>query len=108
MWMQEGLEMSDKLKAAVQKYRNEMDTLGQFIEDCCKVDKYSSEKVSNLHQAYKTWSNDNLTSTKVLGMKSFSQKMEERFVKESKRDANYFIGIEINRTKDLKNKNTQV
>lgn len=99
MWMQEGLEMSDKLKAAVQKYRNEMDTLGQFIEDCCKVDKYSSEKVSNLHQAYKTWSNDNLTSTKVLGMKSFSQKMEERFVKESKRDANYFIGIEINRTK---------
>ena len=25
--------------------------------------------------------------------------MEERFVKESKRDANYFIGIEINRTK---------
>ena len=45
MWMQEGLEMSDKLKAAVQKYRNEMDTLGQFIEDCCKVDKYSSEKL---------------------------------------------------------------
>lgn len=101
MWMQEGLEMPDKLKAAVQKYRNEMDTLGQFIEDCCKVDKYSSEKVSNLHQAYKTWSNDNLTSTKVLGMKSFSQKMEERFVKESKRDANYFIGIEIDRTKSF-------
>lgn len=101
MWMQEGLEMPDKLKAAVQKYRNEMDTLGQFIEDCCKVDKYSSEKVSNLHQAYKTWSNDNLTSTKVLGMKSFSQKMEERFVKESRRDANYFIGIEIDHTKSF-------
>lgn len=101
MWMQEGLEMPDKLKAAVQKYRNEMDTLGQFIEDCCKVDKYSSEKVSNLHQAYKTWSNDNLTSTKVLGMKSFSQKMEERFVKESRRDANYFIGIEIDNKKSF-------
>lgn len=101
MWMQEGLEMPDKLKTAVQKYRNEMDTLGQFIEDCCKVDKNSSEKVSNLHQAYKTWSNDNLTSTKVLGMKSFSQKMEERFVKESRRDANYFIGIEIDHTKSF-------
>jgi len=101
MWMQEGLAMPEKLKEAVQKYRNEMDTLGQFIEDCCKVDKYSSEKVSNLHQAYKTWSNDNLTSTKVLGMKSFSQKMEERFVKESRRDANYFIGIEIDHTKSF-------
>lgn len=66
VWMQEGLAMPEKLKEAVQKYRNEMDTLGQFIEDCCKVDKNSSEKVSNLHQAYKTWSNDNLTSTKVL------------------------------------------
>ncbi|UJA41862.1 phage/plasmid primase, P4 family [Staphylococcus epidermidis] len=108
MWMQEGLAMPEKLKEAVQKYRNEMDTLGQFIEDCCKVDKNSSEKVSNLHQAYKTWSNDNLTSTKVLGMKSFSQKMEERFVKESRRDANYFIGIEIDNKKVLKNKNTQV
>ncbi|MCG1570853.1 DUF5906 domain-containing protein [Staphylococcus epidermidis] len=101
MWMQEGLAMPEKLKEAVQKYRNEMDTLGQFIEDCCKVDKNSSEKVSNLHQAYKTWSNDNLTSTKVLGMKSFSQKMEERFVKESKRDANYFIGIEIDNKKSF-------
>ena len=39
MWMQEGLAMPEKLKEAVQKYRNEMDTLGQFIEDCCKVDK---------------------------------------------------------------------
>lgn len=101
MWMQEGLAMPEKLKEAVQKYRNEMDTLGQFIEDCCKVDKNSSEKVSNLHQAYKTWSNDNLTSTKVLGMKSFSQKMEERFVKESRRDANYFIGIEIDNKKSF-------
>ena len=101
MWMQEGLAMPEKLKEAVQKYRNEMDTLGQFIEDCCKVDKNSSEKVSILHQAYKTWSNDNLTSTKVLGMKSFSQKMEERFFKESRRDANYFIGIEIDNTKSF-------
>lgn len=101
MWMREGLAMPEKLKEAVQKYRNEMDTLGQFIEDCCKVDKNSSEKVSNLHQAYKTWSNDNLTSTKVLGMKSFSQKMEERFVKESRRDANYFIGIEIDNKKSF-------
>lgn len=101
MWMQEGLAMPEKLKEAVQKYRNEMDTLGQFIEDCYKVDKNSSEKVSNLHQAYKTWSNDNLTSTKVLGMKSFSQKMEERFVKESRRDANYFIGIEIDNKKSF-------
>lgn len=101
MWMQEGLAMPEKLKEAVQKYRNEMDTLGQFIEDCCKVDKNSSEKVSNLHQAYKTWSNDNLTSTKVLGMKSFSQKMEERFVKESRRDANYFIRIEIDNKKSF-------
>ena len=101
MWMQEGLAMPEKLKEAVQKYRNEMDTLGQFIEDCCKVDKNISEKVSNLHQAYKTWSNDNLTSTKVLGMKSFSQKMEERFVKESRRDANYFIGIEIDNKKSF-------
>lgn len=104
MWMQEGLAMPEKLKEAVQKYRNEMDTLGQFIEDCCKVDKNSSEKVSNLHQAYKTWSNDNLTSTKVLGMKSFSQKMEERFVKESRRDANYFIGIEIDNKKSFEEK----
>lgn len=101
MWMQEGLAMPEKLKEAVQKYRNEMDTLGQFIEDCCKVDKNISEKVSNLHQAYKTWSNDNLTSTKVLGMKSFSQKMEERFVKEPRRDANYFIGIEIDNKKSF-------
>lgn len=99
MWMREGLEMPEKLQNAVENYRNEMDTLGQFIEDRCNVGNGYSVKVSVLHEAYKKWSEDNLTSTKTLGMKSFSQKMEERFIKDSRRDANYFSGVELDNLK---------
>ncbi|WP_241954526.1 phage/plasmid primase, P4 family [Staphylococcus agnetis] len=53
MWMQEGLTMPDKLKDAVNNYRKEMDTLGQFIADKCEIDRSYSERVSNLHNAYK-------------------------------------------------------
>lgn len=95
MWMQEGLNMPEKLKEAGNKYRNEMDTLGQFIEDKCNVNPDYSVKVSELHSEYQKWSEENLTTNKVLGLKSFSQKMEERFIKDKRRDANYFIGIEL-------------
>lgn len=95
MWMQEGLEMPDKLKDAIDNYRKEMDTLGQFIADKCEVDRSYSERVSNLHNAYKEWALENFTNTKTLGLKSFSQKMEERFIKENRRDANYFVGLKI-------------
>ncbi|WP_434795939.1 phage/plasmid primase, P4 family [Staphylococcus equorum] len=95
MWMQEGLNMPEKLKDAGNKYRNEMDTLGQFIEDKCNVNPDYSVKVSELHSEYQKWSEENLTTNKVLGLKSFSQKMEERFIKDKRRDANYFIGIEL-------------
>ena len=87
--------MPEKLKDAGNKYRNEMDTLGQFIEDKCNVNPDYSVKVSELHSEYQKWSEENLTTNKVLGLKSFSQKMEERFIKDKRRDANYFIGIEL-------------
>ncbi|MGX0230894.1 putative DNA primase/helicase [Staphylococcus cohnii] len=102
MWMREGLEMPEKLREAGNKYRNEMDTLGQFIEDKCNVNPDYSVKVSELYSEYQKWSEENLTTNKVLGLKSFSQKMEERFIKEKRRDANYFVGIELDilRTKE--------
>lgn len=95
MWMEEGLQMPDKLKDAVGKYRNEMDTIGQFIEDECVVGKDYSEKVSKLYEAYKRWSAENLTSQKTLGLKSFSNKVEERYFKDKRRDANYFVGLKV-------------
>ena len=81
MWMQEGLNMPEKLKEAGNKYRNEMDTLGQFIEDKCNVNPDYSVKVSELHSEYQKWSEENLTTNKVLGLKSFSQKNGRTFYK---------------------------
>ena len=56
-----------------------MDTLGQFIEDCCKVDKTFLKKLVIYIKHIKHGLTITLLQLKVLGMKSFSQKMEERF-----------------------------
>lgn len=59
-WNEDGLELSEKVIEATQKYREEMDTLGRFIEEVCEVD--SSRKLENicvlsnsLYRAYAHW-----------------------------------------------------
>ncbi len=43
------------VKDAVEKYRQDNDWLGQFINDCCEVDPSYSEKSGELYQQYRAY-----------------------------------------------------
>ena len=53
MWMREGLELPEKLKASSKAYRTEMDVIEQFIEDECKRVDDGRVKANELYSVYK-------------------------------------------------------
>ena len=45
----------EKVRAAIQKYKNDMDEIQQFIDECCIIDKKCFSKADQLYRAYQTW-----------------------------------------------------
>lgn len=96
MWMQEGLNMPEKLKDAGKSYRTEMDVIEQFIEDKCRRIEGGKSIANELYETYKKWADDN--NEYKMDKNKFGKKMKEKF--DSKRmntGVNYF-GIEIVQT----------
>jgi putative DNA primase/helicase len=79
---------------AVDKYRKEMNSIGQFIEETCYIPKESKDTIktqsSRLHQAYLRWSGEH-TMTQT----AFSVKLTEMgYHKKMHSDGrNYWLGI---------------
>lgn len=96
MWMQEGLNMPEKLKEAGKSYRTEMDVIEQFIEEKCRRIEGGKSIANELYETYKKWADDN--NEYKMDKNKFGKKMKEKF--DSKRmntGVNYF-GIEIVQT----------
>lgn len=96
MWMQEGLNMPEKLKDAGKSYRTEMDVIEQFIEEKCRRIEGGKSIANELYETYKKWADDN--NEYKMDKNKFGKKMKEKF--DSKRmntGVNYF-GIEIVQT----------
>ncbi|MBX3053134.1 MAG: hypothetical protein KF753_16745 [Caldilineaceae bacterium] len=54
-WQQEGLRTSERVHISTAEYRQEMDDVGQFLEDCCQLHSNLSVPVSILYEAYRGW-----------------------------------------------------
>jgi putative DNA primase/helicase len=51
-WQQHGLGLPDAVKLATSAYRQDQDTLGRFIEECCFVEPKAEVFSTELHRAY--------------------------------------------------------
>lgn len=90
-WQVEGLGEPEAVKQAVREYRSEMDTLSQFLQECCTVGSRYEVKRSDLYAAYKTWCQETgeyqVTSTK------FALRLKERGIKDRKYGTYLWCGI---------------
>jgi putative DNA primase/helicase len=55
-WQRLGLCPPESVTASVSEYRAEMDTLGEFLTECCVVDSNAKAKASELYALYRAWS----------------------------------------------------
>ena len=57
-WQQHGLKPPSAVTAATAEYRDEFDTIGQFLRECCEQGEGLSEETNLLFNAYRTWMTD--------------------------------------------------
>ena len=74
-WQKTGLNPPDKVLAATQAYRTEMDVVGNFIEDCCVASEAKTVTARTLYEAYEEWSRGN--GDKSMSKKMFGMKLHE-------------------------------
>lgn len=55
-WQREGLAAPDEVRVATKAYRDEMDTLGDFLSERCVVDVDESVTAADLYTVYADWS----------------------------------------------------
>ena len=75
-WQERGLAIPERVTTATAAYRNESDTLGAFIADCCVVHTDAEETLKDLYDAYLAWCADNGESN--LTKREFSKALVER------------------------------
>lgn len=93
LWRKEGLEKPSAVEAAVKEYRNEMDVLSAWLDDCCVLDNNARETPSDLYQCYAQWADEN--NEYKMGNRKFILEIAKRFEKKPSHGKKYYIGIKI-------------
>jgi putative DNA primase/helicase len=92
-WQREGLSVPEEVNKATGEYRQEMDELGDFLEERCVVDPEESATAKGLYQAYGEWAEE-AGERRPLSQKAFGTALAERgFERKRKAEGWYWRGI---------------
>lgn len=91
-WQESGLGVSQDVKEATEAYRDEMDTLSEFINECCLVDQQCRVTKQELYEKYEKWCSEN--GEEPLKKRTFGIKVTERgFQDDRLNKARFWKGI---------------
>ena len=57
-WQKGGLGIPPEVEAATQQYRADMDTLGQFLADACRIGPELNVGATDLYTEYESWAKE--------------------------------------------------
>ena len=75
-WQDEGLGEPEAVREATGEYREEMDLLGGFLGECCRLASNSEARAGDLYQAYLAWCQQN--GEREVTQTTFGRKLVER------------------------------
>lgn len=59
IWLEEGLTPPLKVQAATEEYREDMDSIGTFLSECCVTEPTAKVPVRTLYETYVRWCQEN-------------------------------------------------
>lgn len=93
-WRQNGLDNEPEIiKEQREEYREEMDIIQRFINDCCVVDSEREESASDLWETFKWWASNNHEGAHGYTSAQFGRDIVKRFTRKKRRDKNYYLGV---------------
>jgi P4 family phage/plasmid primase-like protien len=90
-WQKDGLGEPAEVTAATKAYREEMDALGEFFDDCCIIDRNVEAKAHDLYSAYVQWCDIN--GERPMGQRSFGMALRERGFADRKSGVKVWVGV---------------
>lgn len=75
-WLRAGLRPPDKVLAATQAYRTDMDVMQQFFDERCHIEPRAMVGATELYAEYRQWAEDN--TGWVMSQTAFGRKLGER------------------------------
>lgn len=95
MWKEQGFEAPQEVMEAVEDYKMDMDQVGRFIEDCCKVGEGYECTGANMYDEYINWCIAEGENYKMTNHKLAQDLKEKGFVNKRKSSGKYWTGIGI-------------
>ena len=87
-WQRNGLGVPAEVRDATNSYRDEMDILGGFLNDCCILDRRVRASAKDLYIKYKLWAVDN--DEQPISQQMFGRRLADRGLQRAKTTGGLF------------------
>lgn len=92
-WQREGLNPPADIQKATMEYRQEMDVIGSFIEQCCETGPGYSIGATELFKAYDKWAKD--MNEHGFTQTQFGKKVSDKYEKKKNKGKMIYRGISL-------------
>lgn len=92
LWQKEQLEPPTAIRESTQEYKNEMDIISTFIEDCCSIEDWETN-ANDLYSEYEQWAKS--SNEFVMSKTKFGRELAKKFEKERKSYGVVYKGVRL-------------
>lgn len=93
MWQVEGLKDPEVVQDASKQYRENMDPLEAFLDECCKAGSNYTIMGRPLYNAYRDWARE--SNEHLMSMTKFGREMAKKLPKAKERNGTRYVGIQL-------------
>lgn len=90
-WQREGLKTPESIQESVEIYREEMDVIEAFIDECLVKDKDKSLQASQVYRLYKQWATEN--TQYLMSSTKFGKEFGGKFKKRRLSQGQFYMGV---------------
>ncbi|MEK1378404.1 DNA primase [Limosilactobacillus fermentum] len=94
MWQREGLNPPQSVLDASNEYRDEMDVISLFIDDCCETGENYQAPAGELFKKYQEWAKE--SSEYSMSKQKFGREMRKKFKYKRMSNGRFYVGLKIN------------
>lgn len=93
LWQREGFRIPKAIRETTNGYREEMDVIENFINECCFVGKEYSYKAQELYEAYAAWAKK--YNEYAMSSTMFGREIVKKFEKKKTKTGSVYQGISV-------------
>ena len=102
LWKKEGLGKAKIIEEATKQYKEEMDVITGWIDDCCSEDKEYWESAKSLFESYCQWAESN--NEYKMTVRKFNEEMAKKFPKKRMTTGYCYNGIKLHNSTEYNHK----